>query len=61
METKLEKTVCSLTVLFVIAVMAFSLYCPYREMKTFNKYKSANQPEATYMDALCSKLRISTE
>jgi hypothetical protein len=61
MLDKTEKVVYSLCFLALFAVLVFAFYCPYKEMQTFNKYKKDSQPEATYMDALCSRLIINTE
>ena len=56
-----EKTVYGLAFLVFFAVIVFAFYCPYQEMKTFNKFKRDEQPKATYMDALCSNLRVNAD
>ena len=46
---------------FVLGVIAFAAYCPYREMTTYNKFRDPGTPAASYMDAVFSELRITTK
>ena len=39
-------------------LMTFFVAQPYFEAKAFNKFKPAGAPEATYLDAVMSDLRI---
>ena len=42
-----------------LAILLFALFVsPYFEARTFNKYKSKDQPTATYTDALNTELRV---
>ncbi len=42
-----------------ICLMLFCIFvAPHYEAQTFNKYKSDNQPMATYKDALCTEMVV---
>ena len=43
-------------VVVIMIVLGIPLVKSYFEMKTFNKFTQG--PKATYMDALCSELRV---
>jgi prepilin-type N-terminal cleavage/methylation domain-containing protein len=45
-----------LTVIFIIALLGGIFLQPLFEMRTFNKFNPGNK--ATYIDAMCSELRI---
>ena len=50
-----------LSILTVVAViLALAILPPMMEASTFNKFKSQNQPEATFWDAVFSELRVET-
>ena len=53
-----DKFAISIIVLF-ISLMLFGLFgVPCYEAQTFNKYKSDDQPTATYKDALCTEMVV---
>lgn len=56
-----ERTYCIVVAIIVAVAVGITLYAPYREMQTFNKFKSEEQPRATYLDAVFSKLRITSK
>ena len=60
-EKRRQQHGCLVT-LFVVLFILFLIACPpYFEMRTFNKFKSDEQPSATYLDALFSELRIESQ
>ena len=49
-------------IITVSVIVGFVIFLPpYMEMKTFNKFKSEDQPKATYWDAVCSELRVNSD
>jgi len=52
-----------LLVFFIVfvGIIALGAYAPYREKEVFNKFRDPNTPEATYIDALFSNLRVTTK
>lgn len=46
--------------IIVLMIIFLGLLQPYFEMQAFNKFRKKGQPEATYIDALTSELRITT-
>lgn len=53
-------TTAAILIALLVCVAVF-LYQPYREKEAFNKFKGKDQPEATYFDAVFSKLRITSQ
>ena len=47
-----------LYVVAIVFLVVAMLVQPYFEMRTYNKFKSADKPEATYWDAMFAELRI---
>ena len=60
MELEKDLTVIGM-VLGVVLILAAIVYQPYHEKEVFNKFKDPNQPDATYIDAVFSRLRITTK
>ena len=56
-----EKTLYLIFALMLIIGFSIAAYAPYREKEVFNEYKDPNQPEATYLDAVFSKLRVTSK
>jgi len=57
-EEKINKLIgIGLITLLTIAIF-IAILQPHYEAKAFNKFKSESLPQATYWDALFSKLRI---
>lgn len=52
---------CTIVLGTIIVVLAIAIYQPFHEKQTFNKFKRADQPEATYFDAVFSRLRITSQ
>ena len=51
--------IMAMLIIFIVSLMMFGLFlAPHYEAKTFNKYKSVEQPTATYMDALNTKMVV---
>ena len=57
-----ENIIIAVLLLLLMGTFIF-FHCIYAhyEKETFNKYKSADQPEATIWDALFSELRVETK
>lgn len=45
----------------VLIIISIGLIQPYFEAKAFNKFRKSGDVEATYMDALVSDLRVTSE
>ncbi len=48
-------------IIIILVVIGIALCQPAFEARTYNKFKGKDQPNATYLDALVSRLRITTK
>jgi hypothetical protein len=60
-----DRTIATLSVvvglMIIVGLVGLVAIKTQQEKDTFNKYKQEDQPEATFMDALCSDLRVITK
>ncbi len=45
----------------VVLILTICLSQPYLEARAFNKFKSEDTPKASYLDAVVSRLRITSK
>jgi hypothetical protein len=57
----MEKLMLAIVALIFVVMLTVAAFLPHWEAKAFNKFKSPDQPKATYWDAVCCELRVDTE
>jgi len=45
----------------IALILIAASFFPYMEARTYNKFKSPEAPEATFLDAVFSDLRVTTQ